>query len=1534
MIEGLSFYNVLILYNDNLYKEIDLDGFEKDTVLIGNLKDADIKLRLSSKEEVVIAFERKNNSWAISGSDKAYCSINGIKTSKKILMNGDKISIKEVDTKKELFKINYFIDFVVENDNYDRIVSLEKVKSLKIGKETTNNIVINDEMVGTIHAEITNENNQFYLNDYKTKFGMYLNGKKVEGKVGLRNNDFIIICGYKFLYKNNTLLMSRKSGKIKLNKLEEIDNPLSKSVLQYPCFYRSPRILKDIPTEEIEIEAPPDKEKKSGDNILLTLIPLIGTALITMVVGGIGGGSGSVLTIAMVCLTGAVAILTYVSQVIKRKNQQIKRYRIYKEYIKNREKLIQEKREIFAKNIKEMNPETEDCIKIVEEFNRRMWERSNEHKDFLNISLGLGESPLSFEIKTPIENLSLEKDKLKEDPKKLKESYSKYENLPIMLNFMKDIPVGIYGNRPYTLELVKNILIKASALHYYEEVKIVVIYPESENDQWKWLKWLPHVWSEKKDIRYMANTKESAHNVLNALYDQIKYRKNNEEDSRKEDKIYTPHYVVIIADDTLVENEPIMPILEAGEMYGLTGVFVYDYIGMIPKACEKLVEVTDNSKARLITTDGSVEDIEFTFQLIEDDECVDFSRTMSPIYVKSSFTQGALTSYITLFDMYNITSVEELDIIGRWKTNKIYETMAVPLGVKLGDEIVYLNLHEKFHGPHGLVAGTTGSGKSEIIQTYIASLAINYHPYDVSLIIIDYKGGGMANQFKELPHLVGTITNLDGNQINRSLVSIKSELKRRQRIFGEHNVNHIDSYIKLFKAGKANEPIPHLIIIADEFAELKSDQPEFMAELVSTARIGRSLGVHLILATQKPAGVVDDQIWSNSKFKLCLKVQNAEDSNEVIKSPLAANIVEAGRAYFQVGNNEIFDLFQSAWSGAKKYEDDDVSQREIDIAEVLVDGSRRIIYSSKDDEKKRDGKPQLDIVIESINDEAKKNNIEKLQGPWLPPLKETIFIDELLEDTEEKSIDKVIINPVIGIVDNPQKQMQAKLSLNLSEDGHVLAIGSPGVGKTTLVQAVISSLIRSYTPEEVNIYAIDLGTRVLKIFEGAPQIGGVITSDDDELLSNLIKYIHREIKKRKIILSDLGVSNTIAYQEATGKKLPHIVLAIDNYAAFSELFEQYEEDLTVFSREGVNLGITLVVTASNSSTVRYKMSSNFKINIALNCVDRSEYSNVFGRVNIEPASNQGRGLIKYDDVCEFQVALPAAGTTEVERGNNIKQLIKAINSSWKGKKATKIPSVPEVLAIDKFIDESINGKQDERLLIALDVSEFEPVGININEISAIPVIGKGKSGKSSCLKSIYRLIESKYEKDDIEIYVFDSQTYGLSSLDELGKVKYCCDNSDIISCLIDIKEEVYRRKAFLEEMLQSNKGKIKESDIVKKFSKIFILIDDINGLIEQNSEDYDILDLMAEIINKENGYGITLIMATEEEQFTNLSYSHSFIDTLKRNNTGILLDEIEYHNFFTLKIKYGVEEKPLSYGDGYIVFKNQHVRIKMPYSQE
>ena len=402
-------------------------------------------------------------------------------------------------------------------------------------------------------------------------------------------------------------------------------------------------------------------------------------------------------------------------------------------------------------------------------------------------------------------------------------------------------------------------------------------------------------------------------------------------------------------------------------------------------------------------------------------------------------------------------------------------SLKAPIGIDSSGRIIDLDIHERFHGPHGLIAGSTGSGKSELIITYILSLAVNYHPDDVSFILIDYKGGGLTGAFEKrnikLPHLVGTITNIDTVGLQRALTSIQSELRRRQRIFYDArtltNEGTIDiyKYQRLYHQGIVTKPVPHLLIICDEFAELKQQQEEFLDELISVARIGRSLGVHLILATQKPAGIVNDQIRSNSKFGICLKVQEREDSIDVIKRPDAAEIKKVGQFYLQVGNNEYFVLGQCAWSGAPYYPTSKLKKKisnsiefVSDIGAVIkeVDNGSVAIQNSQGEE--------LTNVVEYLYKLAESEQI-KTEQLWLNSIPETIYIDNIKNKYKYKQKAEGI-EIAIGEFDDPYNQRQGILTLDLMNQGNILVYGNAESGKENLLSTIIYECIDSYTPED------------------------------------------------------------------------------------------------------------------------------------------------------------------------------------------------------------------------------------------------------------------------------------------------------------------------------------------------------------------------------------------------------------------------------------------------------------------------------------
>ena len=588
--------------------------------------------------------------------------------------------------------------------------------------------------------------------------------------------------------------------------------------------------------------------------------------------------------------------------------------------------------------------------------------------------------------------------------------------------------------------------------------------------------------------------------------------------------------------------------------------------------------------------------------------------------------------------------------------------------------------------------------------------------------------------------------------MNRALSSIQSELRRRQRIFNDArdalNESTIDiyKYQRLFREGLVQEPVTHLFIISDEFAELKSQQPEFMDQLISTARIGRSLGVHLILATQKPAGVVDDQIWSNSKFRVCLKVQDKSDSMDMIKCPDAASLKETGRFYLQVGYNELFALGQSAWTGAKYYPTEK-RKKKIDETINIVDNVGNVVKSLDTIKKDLDVKPQGEEITNIIKYLIKVSDERHISVKqlWLDKIPEFIYVEKLRQKYNYLP-EKGVINPIIGELDDPNNQRQDILTLSLSADGNTIIYGSAGNGKELLLTTLIYSTIVDHTPSEVNFYILDFGGETLRAYNNAPQVGDVILSSQEEKVNNLYKKLLYELDNRKKLFVDYN-GDFEFYCKHSGKTLPMLIVIINNYDSYVESYEDHEEDFNILTREGAKYGIVFIVTANNTNTLRYKLRQNFKQNIVLQFNDTGDYSSILGNVQKKyPSKIYGRGLVSRDDIYEFQTAYPY----QHEKMNEyIRVISKKLNDIFTDK-APSIPVLPSVVT-------------HETVSNALGNLESVPVGIfkeslNIAILNTLKnytsiVSSNDISEYSSFIKNLYKTFT--YIKNE-EIFVFDT----------------------------------------------------------------------------------------------------------------------------------------------------------------------------------
>ena len=584
--------------------------------------------------------------------------------------------------------------------------------------------------------------------------------------------------------------------------------------------------------------------------------------------------------------------------------------------------------------------------------------------------------------------------------------------------------------------------------------------------------------------------------------------------------------------------------------------------------------------------------------------------------------------------------------------------------------------------------------------------------------------------------------------------------------------------------------MPHLIIVVDEFAELKAQQPEFMDELISAARIGRSLGVHLILATQKPSGQVNEQIWSNSRFQLCLKVATPQDSNEVIKSPLAAEIREPGRAYLRVGNDEIFELFQSGYSGGSAAVEAD-ERKAYTVCEVSSNGKRTAVF----EQKKRGGsggsRTQLDVITDYIHDYCERSGIEKLPDICLPDIPEVVEYQ-----LPELKAPKESALTVVGTYDDPDMQYQGPVILDHASE-NMLIIGSPQMGKTNLLQVIIRALAERYSPEEVSIYIIDFGSMILRNFDEMAHVGGVVCSMEDEKLKNLFKLLNEELESRKQRLMEIGVSSFASYKVAGYKDIPQIVLLVDNYTALKELYFQDDDMLLPILRDGLSMGISVVLANAQTSGISFKYMSNFSREMALFCNDSGEYASVMGsRPPITPRPSVGRAIINIGNgVYEMQSYLSFSGEIEIERVNKMHAFVKQINEKYPDQKARRIPVVPKVLDEQCLqLQFGVDRRKTYTVPIGLYYDPVEVLSIDLQQTQVLSFMGGSEQNRQNLLRVLTGQLEQNLFSCPVEAFVVDNIQHSLRWMEPLGITKeYTANANGIIDFLEVISDRVKDR---------------------------------------------------------------------------------------------------------------------------------------------
>ena len=1468
----------------------------------------------SEEEYKLINIEARDNNWVLYSNSDSSVFENGNPVDSIVLKANSYHVIQKNNTNYLIYVTNLFDDSFTTYTYNDSI-------NLTIGNDATCNINFANSIIKGMAAKIYKYENHFVLDIASTP--VYINKELVtRSNFPIKNGDTIDIYGLKLIFFNNLLLINNPLGIVKTNLTNTSLAPYQAPAMDPPQeiqtkdidlyskednFSKSPRIRRLIKTKAIELSPPPRQEGERELPLLLTIGPMATMAILAgvrlaSVISKIAAGEAtfkSQITAIVQASTMLLSMLLWptVTRMFnkklkeKRKKELLEKYNIY--LMEKRKELTDEyklQKDILIENLIPV----EQCVKIIEAGNINFWDKRTEQNDFLEVRLGLGDQKLAVEVGFPKEGFTIEEDALRKQAEALVNEFKYLKHVPIGYSFYKHKITAIMGEKDTTYGMINNIVLQLITFYSYEDIKIVVFTNKENEKNWDYIKYLNHSFSNDKSIRFFSSDTENAKDLGDYLNMELNSRMN----MKKEGNEHKPYYIVICDDYDMIKRQAFRKTLtEEDDNLGFSLIIMEKEMSNLPSKCNNFIYMGRQTSDVLTDSFEGQDKVSFNNEINNSIDMMKIAKRLANIPIEFEDGYKELPEAINFLEMEKVGKVEQLNIMNRWRLNDSTKSLKAEVGVDENGNLMYLDLHEKYHGPHGLIAGMTGSGKSEFIITYILSMAINYSPEYVSFILIDYKGGGLAGAFENkatgisLPHLAGTITNLDKAEMDRTLVSIDSEIKRRQQLFNEardalgESTIDIYKYQKYYKEGRLTKPVPHLFIICDEFAELKAQQPDFMDNLISVARIGRSLGVHLILATQKPSGVVNDQIWSNTKFRVCLKVQDASDSKEMLKRPEAANIKQTGRFYLQVGYDEYFALGQSGWCGAKYYPSEKIV-KQVDKSVNFIDDSGDFIKSIQAGNSvniEAQGE-QLSAIMKEIINVAKMSKV-KADRLWLDDIPETILVDNLEKDYQYEK-EENSVTAIIGEYDAPEKQEQGLLIYEPKVQGNTAVFGNDPIEKEKILNTIIYSICKNYTSDEVNIYAIDYGSETLSMFNSFPQIGGIVFIGEDEKFKNLFKLITEEIKERKKLLLKYGGSFD-AYNQSNEKKLPQIILVMNNYEGILDNYNTIYENIASIGRDCERYGVYLIITANTMSSLGRRVSLCLENKYAFHLNDASDYYGVFGgNTKIRPRERLGRGLTLNDGVHEFQTASIVADEKDINSFiAEVSERIKANNPNH----AKEIPSLPKVVTTD---------------IVKKDIKELKnvPIGISKNDLEVVKydfmqypatIITSNRLGNMN--NFMEALVDIMLKIPDNSVYFLDiRQELDLSSKEGINYV-----NNNFAKAIDNLISNISSKKNKDSKLVYIFYGleRIKAEVDSKKLEELFTLVkasDNTKLILADSTKNLKSIDLDIWYSKvKNNTDGIWVGKGITEQQTFRISRITKEMQNSYSNSYGYVLIESE-----------------------------------------
>ncbi len=1261
-------------------------------------------------------------------------------------------------------------------------------------------------------------------------------------------------------------------------------------------FNRPPRVRPRWPAERIDLPEPPAPTEPGRADWLALLTPLAGAA----VFAGAASFSGSnPLLIALP--TGAMALLGIGAGLLNRRGAARRAADTYAEH----RALFEDQLEVGRARLRHLHeqeraarvylgPDPGELLLIAGAATGeaapepRLWERRLTDDDFLDLRVGAGNLPAASQAHVPPTTPGGSVDRRLY---RMAAEYATLRQVPICVPLGSLGSLGIAGPRTTVTALARAIVWQAAVMHAPADLRLAALVSPEAADQWEWLRWLPHTMPLGNDsapgARMLAGTPATAARLASDLLDQLSQRRELVARSAAA-TLPAPRVLMLVDGASLPQTYPaIVEILRHGAPLGMTALLVVPSWPQIPEACGAMLDL-DEAGARVAPAGGQWPRERFTPDAADLGVSDQLARRLAGIRLLEGGGAQDIPRAVRLFDLLGVTGEAELVPPRRWAEPPVGAWHPdVPIGAGADGAPVYLDLNEGRHGPHGIIAGATGAGKSVLLQSIIAAVVATHAPERLQLLLIDFKGGAALMLFAPLPHTAGLVTDLEGRLAERAMTAIKSELRRRKSLLKTTataqgaKVENITDY-RALAARKHLPPLPNLLIVVDEFDELARGNPEFVAELIRVVKQGRSLGVSLLIATQQPARAVTDEIRSQLTYFIALRLGAAEDSREMLLKPDAAFLPTdlPGRAYMRVGGDA--RLLQVA-QVTRAYQPPDAAGTAGPRVSFLRDGHEQPILQVAPQASARH-ETDLDVLVRALcaADAARGPAFPGWQPPriWQPPLPPRLALASVSpvvppEVAWAAPVGSWLRQP-IGLLDVLQESRREPFVVDLTA-GHLAVIGAPGSGKTTFLRTLVLGLALRHAPRDLWCYLIDAGGQGLSSLAGLPHVGAHLLAREGERVRRLVRMLDATIAERQELLRAADAADLPTYRARTGTSLPAILLVIDKLAVLREELldpsgnEVIIDDLVRIARLGRPFGIHLVISADRGADLTYRLLALVEARVALRQPELHDYNDLLGtRVSAQiPATLPGRALVAHADYgpLELHVALPAltvatgsaedeAAALEADLTDDVRETVAALTATWASVRGQATGDPPPVALLPGLVPlASLETTHAPALdgLVAPIGREHLTLGTAWLRLGAETpnalVVGPRRSGKTAALLTLAHGLAVRHSPAALRLYILDGPRAALRSLRELPHTAcYAADEPGA---------------AALAEALVGARG---SGDVARRL----ILVDDytlcrerLRGQLVQNyGGPPNLSDTLCEIAQVGGQYGEHLVVAT------------------------------------------------------------------------